>query len=95
MKSKVEEDDDGEDEDGDALVRVGSMEYLSGFLTSPILRVDVGGETARRTGKGGGGGKSGGRGRGSGLEQAVKLGGYASAVLIILFLGFMASNGLM
>ena len=32
--------------------------------------------------------------RGSGLEQALKLGGGFAAVLAVLFVGFMASNGL-
>lgn len=33
--------------------------------------------------------------RGSGLEQALKLGGYFTVGLGVLFLGFMASNGLL
>jgi hypothetical protein len=33
--------------------------------------------------------------RGSGLEQALKLGGLTTAVLLMLVFGFMASNGLM
>lgn len=33
--------------------------------------------------------------RGSGLEQALKLGGSVTVVLLALFLGFMASNGLL
>ena len=33
--------------------------------------------------------------RGSGLEQALKLGGGVAAILVALFLGFMASNGLL
>lgn len=33
--------------------------------------------------------------RGSGLEQALKLGGTVTVVLLALFLGFMASNGLL
>jgi hypothetical protein len=32
--------------------------------------------------------------RGSGLEQALKLGGSVTAVLVVLILGFMSSNGL-
>jgi hypothetical protein len=33
--------------------------------------------------------------RGSGLEQALKLGGFFTIGLAVLFLGFMASNGLL
>lgn len=33
--------------------------------------------------------------RGSGLEQALKLGGSAALFLVVLFVGFMASNGLL
>jgi len=33
--------------------------------------------------------------RGSGLEQALKLAGSASIILAVLFIGFMASNGLL
>ena len=33
--------------------------------------------------------------RGSGLEQALKLGGSVTVVLLALFLGFMAANGLL
>jgi hypothetical protein len=65
------------DED-DRVVRVGSREYLEGFLSSPIRDDTV------REGR-----------RGSGLEQALKLGGSATMVLVLLFLGFMASNGLL
>ena len=65
------------DED-DRVVRVGSREYLEGFLSSPIRD-----DTVREGG------------RGSGLEQALKLGGSATIVLVFLFLGFMASNGLL
>lgn len=65
------------DED-DRVVRVGSREYLEGFLSSPIRD-----DTVREGG------------RGSGLEQALKLGGSATIGLVLLFLGFMASNGLL
>lgn len=32
--------------------------------------------------------------RGTGLEQALKLGGSFAVILVLLFVGFMASNGL-
>ena len=56
-------------------VEVGTKDYYSGFLSSPIQD-----ETVAE--------------RGSGLEQALKLGGGVVLVLIVLFAGFMASNGL-
>lgn len=66
-----------EDEDNDtAKVKVGSKEYMQGFLSSPV---DQNVTTER----------------GTGLEQALKLSGGVVAVLAILFLGFMASNGLL
>ena len=65
----------GDDTD-DENVRVGSKEYLEGFLSSPIQDSSV-------------------SERGSGLEQALKLGGSVAAGLIVLLLGFMASNGLL
>lgn len=64
--------DDSDDEN----VRVGSKEYLEGFLSSPIQDSSV-------------------SERGSGLEQALKLGGSVAAGLVVLLLGFMASNGLL
>ena len=68
----------GEEQDGDAeeQVEVGTKEYYSGFLSSPIED-----ETVAE--------------RGSGLEQALKLGGGAVLLLTALFVGFMASNGLL
>lgn len=56
-------------------VEVGTKEYYSGFLSSPIQD-----ETVAE--------------RGSGLEQALKLGGGVVLLLTALFVGFMASNGL-
>jgi hypothetical protein len=63
------------DDEGDK-VKVGSKEYLEGFISSPILDDSV-------------------AERGNGLEQALKLGGSVAAGLLVLFLGFMASNGLL
>ena len=62
-------------------VEVGSGEYYKGFVESPIIppQEDVDGEAFRQ----------------EGLEQAIKLGAQATAVLAVLFLGFMASNGLL
>ena len=65
---------DKNQEDGEQ-VEVGTKEYYSGFISSPIQD-----ETVAE--------------RGSGLEQALKLGGGVLFVLVFLVLGFMASNGL-
>lgn len=65
-----------DDETEEQPVEVGSKEYYSGFLSSPIQD-----ETVAE--------------RGSGLEQAVKLGGGVVLVLVVLLAGFMASNGLL
>jgi len=67
--------DDGDEKEGQP-VEVGSKEYYSGFLSSPIQD-----ETVAE--------------RGSGLEQALKLGGGVVLVLVVLLGGFMASNGLL
>jgi len=61
--------------DTEEQVEVGTKEYYSGFLSSPIQD-----ETVAE--------------RGSGLEQALKLGGGFALALVALFVGFMASNGL-
>lgn len=63
------------DKQDEEQVEVGTKEYYSGFLSSPIQD-----ETVAE--------------RGSGLEQALKLGGGVVLVLLVLFAGFMASNGL-
>jgi hypothetical protein len=64
------------DKDNDELVKVGTKEYLDGFISSPIRDESV-------------------SERGSGLEQAIKLAGGVTAILVALVLGFMASNGLL
>ena len=69
-------DRDANDDKDDNMVKVGSKEYLEGFLSSPIQDDSV----AKR---------------GSGLEQALQLGGSVAAGLVVLLLGFMASNGLL
>lgn len=60
---------------------VGSREYLRGFIASPL---DEAGreDLVSRDAMGG-------------LDQGLKLAGGAAAVLAALFLGFMASNGLL
>ena len=80
---------DGENEveesrsEDDALTTVGSTAYYKGFLESPLIPAAVESE------------KEGDAFRQEGLEQAIKLGGSATVVLGVLFLGFMASNGLL
>ncbi len=63
------------DKQDEEQVEVGTKEYYSGFLSSPIQD-----ETVAE--------------RGSGLEQALKLGGGVVLVLLVFFAVFMASNGL-
>lgn len=62
------------------LTTVGSTDYYRGFVESPLNPTtgDDDGDAFRQ----------------EGLEQAIKLGAGATAVLAALFLGFMASNGL-
>ncbi len=62
------------------LTTVGSTDYYKGFVESPLNPTtgDADGDAFRQ----------------EGLEQAIKLGAGATAVLAVLFLGFMASNGL-
>ena len=64
------------------LVKVGTKEYLDGFISSPIRASDPS-PSASTTSD-----------RGSGLEQAIKLAGGVSLFLIVAIVGFMASNGL-
>mmetsp|Transcript_813 Transcript_813/g.1462 ORF Transcript_813/g.1462 Transcript_813/m.1462 type:complete len:131 (-) Transcript_813:44-436(-) len=74
---------DGDDEKYDR-VEVGSKEYYKGFIESPLKPAEGGLDEV-----------DGDRFRQEGLEQALKLGGGATAVLALLFLGFMGSNGLL
>ena len=70
-----QQDNDDEETKSEEQVEVGTKDYYSGFLSSPIQD-----ETVAE--------------RGSGLEQALKLGGGVVAVLVVLVAGFLASNGL-
>lgn len=84
LKQLFAEDGNSAEDGGSAVtekVEVGSGEYYKGFVESPIIPSpeDVDGDAFRQ----------------EGLEQAIKLGAQATAVLGVLFLGFMASNGLL
>jgi hypothetical protein len=69
-------DNENDEQQQQQQVKVGSKEYLEGFIRSPIQD-----STVQET-------------RGSGLEQGLKLAGSVTAALVVLFLGFMVSNGL-
>ena len=69
------------DYDDAQVTTVGSIAYYKGFLESPLIPAAVESE------------QEGDAFRQEGLEQAIKLGGSATVVLGVLFLGFMASNG--
>ena len=78
--SDDEQEREGKSE-GTSLTAIGSKEYYRGFMESP-LNTPPGEDLAQS------------EDRGDGLEQALKLGGGAAALLAFLFVGFMASNGL-
>lgn len=73
-------DDDDQKKD---LVKVGTKEYLEGFISSPIRDSSSVSATSKSSD------------RGSGLEQAIKLAAGVSVLLIVAVAGFMASNGLL
>ena len=68
-----------------SLVKVGTKEYLDGFLSSPIRQREDGVTSSPSSSSD----------RGDGLEQAIKLAGGVSLFLVVLVVGFMASNGLL
>jgi hypothetical protein len=65
------------------VVKLGSKEYLEGFIRSPILP-DSSSSTSRQHESS----------RASGMEQSLKLAGSVTVALVVLLLGFMVSNGL-
>jgi len=77
LDKQQDNDDDTNIQTGETeeQVEVGTKEYYSGFLSSPVKD-----ETVAE--------------RGSGLEQALKLGGGVALILIVLVAGFLASNGI-